>query len=63
MSRAKDLGIEARRMPIRQYMRNRIVLNLDHVVMMVLKYREVNDWKVAFDYASPKRWKKDAVNE
>lgn len=43
-------------------MKSRIVLNLDHVVMMVLKFREVNDWKVAFDFAAPKRWKRDAEN-
>lgn len=62
LTRAKELGIETRRLPIRQFMKSRIVLNLDHVVMMVLKFREVNDWKVAFDFAAPKRWKRDAEN-
>lgn len=57
--RSRKLGVEARRLPIKQYMKNRQVLNLDHVIMMVLKFRETNDWKAAFDYAAPKRWKKD----
>lgn len=39
VNRARDLGIEARRIPIRQYMKNRIVLNLDHVISMVMNYR------------------------
>lgn len=59
LNRAKELGIETRRLPIRQFMKSRIVLNLDHVVMMVCKFREVEDWKTAFDFAAPKRWKKD----
>lgn len=63
LMRARELGIEARRLPIRQFMKSRIVLNLDHVVMMVCKYRDVNDWKEAFDYAAPKRWKKDSEKE
>jgi hypothetical protein len=41
-------------------MKSRIVINLDHVVSMVCKYRETNDWKTAFDFAAPKRWKRDA---
>ena len=24
-----------------------------------MNYRETNDWKKSFDYAAPKRWKKD----
>jgi hypothetical protein len=40
-------------------MKSRIVVNLDHVVIMVCKYRETNDWKSAFDFAAPKRWKRD----
>lgn len=40
-------------------MKSRIVLNLDHVVMMLCKFREVGDWKTAFDFGAPKRWKKD----
>ena len=44
-------------------MKNRIVLNLDHVVSMVMDYRQTNDWKKSFDYAAPKRWKKEEGNE
>jgi hypothetical protein len=30
---------------------------------MVCKYKEVNDWKIAFDFAAPKRWKKEGENK
>ena len=60
LMRAKELGIQARRLPIRPFMKCRIVVNLDHVVLMVCKYKQINDWKGAFDYGAPKRWKKDA---
>ena len=26
------------------------------------KFKECNDWKVAFDVGAPKRWKKDVDN-
>ena len=39
VNRARSFDIEARRIPIRQYMKNRIVLNLDHVISMVMNYR------------------------
>lgn len=39
-------------------MKGRLCLNLDHVVSMLYKFKETNDWKIAFDYAAPKRWKK-----
>lgn len=40
-------------------MRSRIVLNLDHVVLMLCKYKQCGDWKEAFDFAAPKRYKRD----
>ena len=43
-------------------MKGRSCLNLDHVVSMICKFKETKDWKVAFDYAAPKRWKKDIDN-
>ena len=43
-------------------MKNRACLNLDHVVMMINKFKETNDWKTAFDYGAPKRWKRDEGN-
>lgn len=60
LTRAKEFGIETRRLPIRQFMRSRTVLNLDHVVLMLCKFKECNDWKTAFDYGAPKRYKRDA---
>jgi hypothetical protein len=44
-------------------MRSRVVLNLDHVILMVLKFRDCKDWKEAFDHAAPKRWKKDLAEK
>jgi hypothetical protein len=44
-------------------MRSRIVLNLDHVVLMLCKFKECNDWKTAFDYGAPKRYKRDAYEK
>lgn len=61
--RANELGIEARHLPIAQFMKGRSCLNLDHVVAMVCKFKETGDWKVAFDYAAPKRWKKEEQTE
>jgi tRNA (guanine9-N1)-methyltransferase len=63
LMRAKDLGIESRSLPITQYMRGRICLNLDHVVSMLCKFKETRDWKKAFDYSAPKRWKKEDGKE
>lgn len=63
MNRARALGIEARRLPIKQYMRSRTVLNLDHVILMILKFRDCKDWKEAFNHAAPKRWKKELDEE
>lgn len=60
LNRAEELNIPAVRLPIRAYMKSRTCLNLDHVVTMICKYKEVHDWKVAFDYGAPKRWKRDA---
>ena len=40
-------------------MRSRACLNLDHVVIILSKFRECGDWKEAFDYAVPKRWRRD----
>jgi hypothetical protein len=39
-------------------MKQRTCLNLDHIVNIVCKFNEIKDWKVAFDYGAPKRWKK-----
>ena len=44
-------------------MRSRLVLNLDHVVLMLCKFKECNDWKTAFDYGAPKRYKRDAYKK
>lgn len=63
LDRSKELEIPAVRLPIRQYMKNRKCLNLDHVVMMMCKFKETGDWKVAFDYGAPKRWKKQFDKE
>lgn len=63
LNRAKTFEIEARRLPIRQFMRSRLVLNLDHVVLMLCKFKECNDWKTAFDYGAPKRYKRDAYEK
>lgn len=63
LCRARDLGIQARKLPIKQFMRSRVVLNLDHVILMVLKFRDCKDWKEAFDHAAPKRWKKDLAEK
>ncbi len=38
---------------------NRSCLNLDHVVMILMKFKECNNWKEAFEFGAPKRWKKD----
>ena len=46
--RALDLGIPVVRLPIREMMKNRTCLNLDHVVMMLNKFKQTNDWKTAF---------------
>ena len=59
LMRANSLGIEARRLPINEYMRGRSCLNLDHVVSMICKFKETGDWKTAFEFAAPKRWKKE----
>ncbi len=40
-------------------MKGRLCLNLDHVVSMICAFVETGDWKKAFDYAAPKRWKKE----
>jgi hypothetical protein len=40
-------------------MKNRACLNLDHVVMILCKFKECQDWKIAFEFGAPKRWKKD----
>lgn len=45
-------------MPIAEFMKGRLCLNLDHVVKMMCKFGECKSWKEAFDYAAPKRWKK-----
>lgn len=39
-------------------MKQRNCLNLDHVVMILSKFKETGDWKTAFQYGAPKRWKK-----
>ena len=57
--RATELGIPAVSLPIRQFMKNRACLNLDHVVTMINKFKETKDWKAAFDFGAPKRWKRD----
>jgi hypothetical protein len=40
-------------------MKGRKCLNLDHVVMMISKFKETGNWKVGFDFGAPKRWKKE----
>ena len=57
--RACELGIPSVSLPIREFMKNRACLNLDHVVMMINKFKETKDWKIAFDFGAPKRWKRD----
>lgn len=57
--RSTELGIPSFRLPIRQFMKSRNCLNLDHVVMMISKFQETSDWKTAFDFGAPKRWKRD----
>ena len=57
-NRALYLDIPAAHLPIREFMKNRYCLNLDHVVSIMSKYKECGDWKVAFDHGAPKRWKK-----
>lgn len=47
------------KLPINKFMKGRKCLNLDHVVSMISKFKETGDWKIAFDSAAPKRWKKD----
>lgn len=59
LDRANELHIPAKKLPILAFMKNRKCLNLDHVVMILSKFKETGDWKVAFDYGAPKRWKKD----
>lgn len=61
LNRARELGIPAKRLPIQEFMIGRKCLNLDHVVTMVCKFKETKDWKTAFDFSAPKRWKKDHV--
>ena len=39
-------------------MKGRLCLNLDHVVNMMCKFVECKNWKEAFDFAAPQRWKK-----
>jgi len=29
--------------------------------MMLCKFNEVRDWKIAFDFGAPKRWKRDPI--
>ena len=43
-------------------MKSRSVLNLDHIVVILSKFKESNDWKEAFDQGAPKRWKKQNKN-
>ena len=59
LKRAEELGIEARRLPIGQFMKGRLCLNLDHVINLMCKFKECKNWKQSFDYAAPKRWKKE----
>lgn len=40
-------------------MKSRNVLNLDHIVVILSKFKECKDWKEAFDAGAPKRWKKE----
>lgn len=62
-NRALELNIEARHLPIRPFMKSRTCLNLDHVVMILCKFKECGDWKEAFDFGAPKRWKRDEVTK
>ena len=39
-------------------MKNRTCLNLDHVVMILCKFKECGNWKEAFEFGAPKRWKR-----
>jgi hypothetical protein len=55
LNRAKALNIEARSLPIRPFMKQRSCLNLDHIVMIMCKFMEVKDWKLAFEHGAPKR--------
>ena len=59
LSRAEELGIKAYRLPIDTMMQNRKCLNLDHVSLLLCKYLELKDWAKAFDYAAPKRFKRE----
>lgn len=40
-------------------MQNRKCLNLDHVSLLLVKYMELKDWSKAFEFAAPKRFKKE----
>jgi hypothetical protein len=40
-------------------MQNRKCLNLDHVSLLLCKYLELKDWAKAFEYAAPKRFKRE----
>lgn len=59
LKRAEALGIKARKLPIAEKMQNRKCLNLDHVALMLCKWLEVKNWDEAFEFAAPKRWKKE----
>jgi tRNA (guanine9-N1)-methyltransferase len=59
LNRAEKLGIPARSLPIRPFMKQRTCLNLDHILSIVCKFIEVKDWKLAFEHGAPDRWKND----
>ena len=48
MTRARELGVEAKKLPIGEWMRGRSCLNLDHVVAMLCKFEECGEWGEAF---------------
>lgn len=56
-NKAKELGIQTRRLPIGEYIKieGRKVLTTTHVIQIMLKYFDTRDWKQAFEAILPTR--------
>lgn len=56
-NKAKELGIETRRLPIGEFINlaGRKVLTTTHVIQLMLKYFDNRDWKEALEYVLPPR--------
>lgn len=62
LDRAKTLDLQARRLPITEFCKDKVVkteLGINQVVRLLLGYRESQDWSIAFEQAEviPKRYK------